>query len=70
MGKPRNPYPPRSMIWALMAEDWSDLTAEQIAEVFNVSRSYVYAQIRQIRRETGYCVPYVRLNKWSDRGGS
>ena len=30
----KNPYEPRSIKWALMAEDWHDLTVSQIAEVF------------------------------------
>lgn len=53
-----NPFKPRTMIWALYEEDWSDLTVPQIAEVFGMSESYVYSAIRRIWKLTGYRVPY------------
>lgn len=55
-----NPFRPRSMRWALMEEDWSDLTIAQIAEVFNSTPVSVYASIREIKRITGYRVPHRR----------
>lgn len=55
------PYKSRTMRWALMNEDFSDLTVKQIAEVFNTSTPVVYAAISQIKVQTGYKVPYVRV---------
>ena len=63
MIKPENPYEPKSMIWALMEEDWSDLTVPQIAEVFGVCPATIYGKLRQIHRETGYWVPYTPTEK-------
>lgn len=63
MEKPVNPYKHRSLTWALLEEDWSDLTANEIAEVFGTSRSTIYSCIRRIRVETGYEVQYVRQKK-------
>ena len=50
-----NPFRPRTMVWALYEEDWSDLTVHQIAEVFASSDE-------SIKRKTGYMVPHVRLS--------
>lgn len=52
-------YRPRSMKWALVHEDWSDLTIEQIAEVFGVSKETIYNCISKIRKD-GYNVEYKR----------
>lgn len=57
------PYKPRTMRWALVNEDFSDLTVKQIAEVFETSTPVVYAAIKQIEAQTGYKVPYVRLRQ-------
>lgn len=57
-----NPFRPRTMVWALYEEDWSDLTVHQIAEVFASSDESVYAAMRLIKRKTGYMVPHVRLS--------
>ena len=57
-----NPFRPRTMVWALYEEDWSDLTVHQIAEVFASSDSTIYAAMRLIKRKTGYRVPHVRLS--------
>lgn len=58
-----NPFRPRTMVWALYEEDWSDLTVHQIAEVFSTMPETVYAAIRVIRKKTGYSVPYVHLSR-------
>lgn len=60
--KTKNPYKERTMIWALYEEDYSDLTASQIADVFGTTKEYVNQAMRRIKRETGYVVPYVRLS--------
>ena len=52
-------YRPRSMKWALVHEDWSDLTIEQIAEVFGVSKETIHSCISKIRKD-GYNVEYKR----------
>lgn len=57
-----NPFRPRTMVWALYEEDWSDLTVHQIAEVFASSDESIYATMRLIKRKTGYMVPHVRLS--------
>lgn len=57
-----NPYRPKSMIWALMEEDWSDLTAEQIAEVFGTRKENIRRTIYLIKKQTGYEVPYIHLD--------
>lgn len=54
-----NPFRPRTMVWALYEEDWSDLTVPQIAEVFATSDATVYAAIRKVKQVTGYKVPHV-----------
>lgn len=60
--KPKNPYPPRSIPWALMDEDWSDLTVSQIAEVFGeeVEPRDIRRYMASIQRRTGYVVPFKR----------
>lgn len=57
-----NPFRPRTMVWALYEEDWSDLTVHQIAEVFASSDESVYAAIRKVKQVTGYRVPHVALS--------
>ena len=57
-----NPFRPRTMVWALYEEDWSDLTVHQIAEVFSTSPETVYAAIRKVKQVTGYRVPHVALS--------
>lgn len=52
-------YRPRSMKWALVHEDWSDLTIEQIAEVFGVSKETIHSCISKIRKD-GHNVKYKR----------
>ncbi len=58
----KNPYEPRSIKWALMAEDWSDLTVGQIAEVFgpDVEPNKIRRYIAAIKRDTGYEVPFLQ----------
>ena len=70
MGKPENPFTPRSMIWALMEEDWSDLTLRQIAEVFDSSAMSVKASIAVIKKKTGYSVPYTQAHSGVPKGRS
>ena len=57
-----NPFRPRTMIWALYEEDWSDLSVLQIAEVFNTSPETVHAAIYKIKQITGYRVPHIILS--------
>lgn len=58
MSKIECPYRPRTLIWALYNEDFSDLTVAQIAEVFDTTPAYIRNAIIRIKRETGYIVPY------------
>lgn len=55
-------YKERSMMWALCNEDFSDLTREQIAEVFDTGIGYVSCAISRIKKETGYIVKYKKLD--------
>mgnify|MGYP001029491456 CR=1 FL=1 len=61
-GRAKNPYPYRSIPWALMEEDWSDLTVSQIAEVFGeeVEPRDIRRYIAAIEKRTGYVVPFRR----------
>lgn len=54
----RNPYEPGSVKWALVEEDWSDLTVGEIAEVFDMDARYIRRCISGIRQKTGYVVPH------------
>lgn len=63
MEKKPNPYRKGTMIWALYEEDWSDLTIEQIAEVFSTSEQSVIMSMRQIIKQTGYRVPHMLKRK-------
>lgn len=54
----KNPYRPKTMKWALIEEDWSDLSMKQIAEVFGSTYASVQRTIVNIKKETGYEVPY------------
>ena len=55
------PYKKGTLAYNLMVDDWSDLTAAQIAEVLDVPYTSILSVTSKIRRETGYIVPYVRL---------
>lgn len=57
-----NPFRPRTMVWALYEEDWSDLSVPQIAEVFSTSPETVYVTIHKVKQVTGYRVPHVALS--------
>lgn len=65
-----NPYEYRSIKWALMEEDWSDLTVAQIAEVFgdDVEPRDIRRYIAAIEARTGYIVPYKRSKAGRKRG--
>lgn len=54
--KPYNPYPYRSIRWALMEEDWSDLTYKEIAEVFDTTTQSIQSAVASIKKKTGYTV--------------
>lgn len=60
--KVQNPYRPRTMRWALIEEDWSDLTLRQIADVFGCADTSVSMAMQDIYKRTGYRVPYVHLD--------
>ena len=62
MGATKCPYKPRSIRWALCNEDFSDLTVEQIGEVFGVDRRYIFRLMRDILDRTGIRVRYTKLN--------
>lgn len=49
----------RSMVWALYYEDYSDLTIDEIAEIFDTSDSAVYSAIHKIKEKTGKSVKYI-----------
>lgn len=55
------PYKKGSLAYNLMVDDWSDLTAAQIAEVLGSTRQSIMSTIPNIYRETGYRIPYVKL---------
>lgn len=63
MAEYKNPFKARSMSWALMEEDFSDLTLEQIAEVFSTNHYSISETIRRIYRMTGYKVPYINTRR-------
>lgn len=63
MEKKPNPFAYRSMAWALYEEDWSDLTLEQIAEVFDSTKASVINCTNRIYKMTGYRVPYTRAHR-------
>lgn len=66
--KPKNPFRPKSMSWALYEEDWSDLTIKQIAEVFEKTPEQIYTLVTKIKRVTGYSVPYVHIKPGPKEG--
>ena len=58
MAKVNNPFKPNTVAWKLLEDDWSDLTARQIAEVLDVQPLAVYRALQAVRKETGYEVPH------------
>lgn len=50
---PKNPFTPGTMRAALYEEDFSDLTIEQIAEVFNSTINAVHSAMTEVRTKTG-----------------
>lgn len=58
-----NPYRPRSMLWALVEEDFSDLAVKQIAEIFDTDEKVIYQAMTRIKKETGISVKYLRIRK-------
>lgn len=60
MKKPQNPYEANGFYWNLFEGDWSDLTLREIAEVLGESKSFTQKAIVDIRKKTGYQVPFVR----------
>ena len=52
-------YEYKSIRWALCNEDYSDLTLDQIAEVFGLKKSYLINIIRKIQEDTGYEVQFL-----------
>lgn len=67
MNKPECPYKPKTMLWALYMEDWSDLTVKQISEVFDVSEAVIYKALRTIARKTRYRVPHKAADRSAPR---
>jgi len=67
--KPREPKKPkRTMTEALRSEDFSDLNAAEIAEIFDTTERGVWCAMAKIYRETGYRVPYVHREAGRRRG--
>lgn len=52
------PYEQGTISYSLCADDWSDLTARQIAEVLGVKPRSINNAIYRILMKTGYRVPY------------
>lgn len=50
---PNNPFTPGTMRAALYEEDFSDLTIEQIAEVFNSTVNALRRAMTEVRAKTG-----------------
>lgn len=51
-----NPFRPRTLKWALYCEDFSDLTASQVAEIFDCDISIIRDALYGIFKKTGYRV--------------
>lgn len=56
----RDDFPKNSLAYSLLQDDWSDLTVDQIAEVFDVKVPSVYNAIYEIRISTGKAISYRR----------
>lgn len=54
---------PSTMTEALIAEDWSDLTVPEIAEVLETSSESIRALFWYIKINYGVVVPYKRRHK-------
>lgn len=54
-------FRPRSAIWALANEDFSDLTISQIAEVLGIEPTTVNNYIHKLKKEYGITVAYVHV---------
>lgn len=50
---PKNPFTPGTMRAALYEEDFSDLTIEQITEVFNCTVNALRRAMTEVRTKTG-----------------
>lgn len=55
-----------SMRWALCNEDYSDLTVNQIAELFDCTRNSVTKAMQDIFRLTGKRIRYTKVDKMSN----
>ena len=55
--KPPNPYREGTLIWRLMAEDWSGKTIAEIAEELGQNCGAIRQMIYKIKEDTGYRVP-------------
>lgn len=57
-------YPrPGSLLESLLADDWSDLTASQIAEVMGTTPHHVRTVFRDYKKRTGEEIPHKRGGK-------
>lgn len=54
-------FRPRSAIWALANEDWSDLTIPQIAEVLDIEETTVSNYIHKLKKEHDIIVAHVKI---------
>lgn len=57
------PFSVGSIAYTLMRYDWSDMTAAQIGATLGYTPKIIRSTIWNIRIKTGYCVPYVKLDR-------
>lgn len=63
MNKPANPYKRGTLVWKVFEGGWEDLTRTQIAEVLAVDPDAITHCMSKIKKETGWEVPRVKLDK-------
>lgn len=59
-------YKKGTVAWALMNDDWSDLTPNQIAEVLDVRPDSIHSTLCRLRKE-GIEIQYTRGTKGRKR---
>lgn len=57
------PFKKGTIAWALVNEDFSDLTLAQIAEVFGTNEKYIAAVMKGVYQKTGIRVKYTERSK-------
>lgn len=56
------PFKEGTIPWALMSDDFSDLTVNQIAEVLGTYPGYIRMSMRRIYDKTGIRIKYTAVN--------